>query len=377
MTLQAPVSHPHDAATLNSLHRASLESGRDVDDILADHARISATPGRLELREYLLNGLHLPGRYTDAEREDFISTRLHWPIVTRCCDMSWYGAVDDKWLCQKILSTAGLPVPETVAVVDRTQRFYPGTPALRSAADLAAFLAARQGRPFFAKPVRGMGGRGAILCERIDGTTVHVRGYDPLTAEGFFEALGPTPYIFQEILTNHPTLQALAPHLATVRLNILVYDDMVTLAYAVLKVPGADNVVDSPLREGNFVCHVADPEGTIQTIVTTTPTGRTDHAAHPSTGQPMLGLALPFWAQTRQAAAAAARLFAPLRFQSLDMAITPQGPVIVEVNAGGSTGMVQRATRRGFLQPHVRHFLKVCGIDLVELGRSLDTQTPT
>lgn len=371
-----PLIPTHPGPVVTALLQAARDTGLSVDTITADYARLADRPGRLLLEEFLRNGLHLPGRFTEVEKEDFITTRLHWPIVTRCCDMSWYGAVDDKWLCQTILAAAGVPVPTTIAVVDRTQRQFAETPTLRTAADMAAFLATRQGRPFFGKPIRGMGGKGAILCEGIEGTTVHVRGKDPMSADAFFDALGQTPYLFQEVLVNHPTLLRLAPHVATVRLSIFVYDDKVTLAFAVLKLPDARNIVDSPLSEGNLVCEISDPEGMIRSVIGSTPFGRIEHSTHPATGTPILGLELPFWAELRRSAAQAALLFAPLRYQSLDVAITADGPVVVEVNAGGSLGMIQRATRRGFLQPHVRHFLTAAGINLAALGADLGTVRP-
>lgn len=358
------------------LEKAALDAGISANDILADYSRLATALGRLTLGEYLRNDLHRPGRFTEDERQEFLSSRLHWPIVTRCCDMSWSGAVDDKWLCQSQLAAAGLPVPETVAVVDRTQRLFLGTRTLRSVSDMADFLVSRQGRPFFAKPVRGIGGRGAILCEQVEARSVRVHGHGTYTAEALFEALGTTPYLVQEVLVNHPRLQPLAPHLATVRLIVFVYDDMVTLAYAVLKVPAPANIIDSPLAPGNFVCAVSDPEGKILSVVGKTPIGRLVHEVHPYTGADMLGLKLPYWSAIREIAAKAARIFAPLRYQSMDVAITTHGPVLVEVNAGGSLGMIQRAKRRGFLQPHVRHFLKVCGIDLEEIGAGLPNTPP-
>ena len=364
-----------DADQLALVESAALDACMSVDDILADYARIATAPGRLTIGEYLRNDLHRRGRFTEDERLEFLSSRLHWPIVTRCCDMSWYGAVDDKWLCQSLLAASGLPVPETVAVVDRTQRLYIGTRTLRSASDLADFLVSRQGRPFFAKPVRGIGGQGAILCEEDESRSVRVRGHGTYTAEALFEALGSTPYLLQEVLKNHPKLQVMAPHLATVRLLVFVYDDMVTLAFAVLKVPAPENIIDSPLAPGNFVCSISDPDGKIISMVGKTQIGRLVHDVHPFTGAATLGLELPYWSAIREIAAKAARIFAPLRYQSMDVAITALGPVLVEVNAGGSLGMIQRATRRGFLQPHVRHFLQVCGIDLQKIGAGLE-KTP-
>ena len=358
--------------TVARIEQAARETGLPLDEVLTRFRELAEGPGRLTADEYIRNGLHLPNRYSDAERAAFLSSDLHWPIVTRVCDMSWYGAVDDKWLCQSILAGASVPVPVTLAVTDRTKRQFPGTPTLRSAADLAGFLFQRKGRPFFAKPVRGIGGHGAILISRVDGTRVHVEGHGAMEPAAFWDALGPVPYLFQDILENHPVLAKLASHLATIRLNVFVYDDMVTLAFAVLKLPAAGNVLDSPLRPGNIVCDVADPEGVIRSIVTSTGTDRVSHALHPETGAPMLGLALPYWAELRKIAAMAALVFAPLRYQSMDIAITPTGPVVVEVNAGGSLGMVQRATRAGFLQPHVRHFLTVCGVDIDAVVAEVD-----
>lgn len=352
--------------------QAAAAAGVPVDEVVARYQELASGPGRLLPDEYIRNGLHFVGRHTEVEREAFIASDMHWPIVQRVCDMSWYATVDDKALCQSILAQAGIPVPAVLAVTDRSLRQYPGLAVLRTVEDLTAFLRTREGRPFFAKPTRGVGGQGAIMVTQVESTAVHVHGYGRLNAEAFWEALGPTPYVFQEVLKNHPVLSTLTPHLATVRLSAFVYDDMVTLAYAVLKLPAAGNVIDSPLRPGNIVCHVADPEGTLRTIITVSDKERLIHTAHPETGADMLGLTLPFWADLRAIAARAALIFAPLRYQSLDVAITPDGPVVVEVNAGGSLGMVQRATLAGFLQPHVRHFLNVCGVDLEAVAADVD-----
>lgn len=54
----------------------------------------------------------------------------------------------------------------------------------------------------------------------------------------------------------------------------------------------------------------------------------------------------------------AARLFAPVAFSSLDIGITPKGPVIVEINSGSSFDLVQVASGRGFLTPEVLEFFQ-------------------
>ena len=67
--------------------------------------------------------------------------------------------------------------------------------------------------------------------------------------------------------------------------------------------------------------------------------------------------------EVTQANEACARAYAPVRYQSLDIALTPDGPGIIEINSGGSFMLAQIASGRGFLTPSVRAFLAASGWD--------------
>jgi hypothetical protein len=56
-----------------------------------------------------------------------------------------------------------------------------------------------------------------------------------------------------------------------------------------------------------------------------------------------------------------ARIFAPLRFQSWDIALTESGPVVVEVNPGSSFVLSQIASGNGFLTDEFLEFLLETG----------------
>src|SRR3546814_19752157 len=68
---------------------------------------------------------------------------------------------------------------------------------------------------------------------------------------------------------------------------------------------------------------------------------------HPATGQQLVGTRLPHWQAVRRVNDACARLFAPVRYQSLDIALTDAGPVVVEVNVGGPSVLPPLATGQG------------------------------
>jgi hypothetical protein len=68
-------------------------------------------------------------------------------------------------------------------------------------------------------------------------------------------------------------------------------------------------------------------------------------------------MAFPHWRELPEIKEACARLFAPVCYQSLDMATTQVGPLLVEDNTGGGFDLRQLASRSGFLSKDVRKFL--------------------
>lgn len=90
-----------------------------------------------------------------------------------------------------------------------------------------------------------------------------------------------------------------------------------------------------------------------------------DHPEAPG----LMGLELPFWPELCALNEKAAALYAPIRYQSSDIAITADGPVIVELNYGGGFDLPQYASGRGMLTPEVLAFFGSHGIDLDALGQ--------
>ncbi|WP_168174880.1 sugar-transfer associated ATP-grasp domain-containing protein [Thioclava sp. JM3] len=76
----------------------------------------------------------------------------------------------------------------------------------------------------------------------------------------------------------------------------------------------------------------------------------------------LMGMELPFWKELLEINERAARSFAPVRYQSTDIAITADGPVVVEINAGGGFDLPQYSNGRGMLTPEVRAFFESCGV---------------
>lgn len=344
------------------LHHAAKSSGRKPLDLAREFFRLHRGRGRLTFPEYVQYGVYDTKRHSPEDQSRFISRVLHWPITYVCSDMSWRATTEDKWLCSHILERSTIRIPKTLGIIDRTDRAYPGARKISTAAELRDFLTSREAGPLFGKENRGICSLGAFQTLDADDQGLLMKGRDRVGYEEFLDRFtGATPYLLQELQKNHPFFDAYTDSLATIRVCILVTEEGVKFPFAVLKLPASGNIADSFWREGNLACKLDVESGRMLTVRSKVQLGTTDHDVHPETGAPMLGETLPHWDAVLELARNCAEIFAPVRYQSMDIAVTPDGPVLIEVNTGGGFDLPQLATGEGFLTDEVRDFFRACG----------------
>ncbi|MCB1971631.1 MAG: hypothetical protein H6851_01700 [Geminicoccaceae bacterium] len=342
----------------HALNLASRKSDRSVFDLAAEFFQLSRGRGHLSIQEYLQYGVYDRTRHDRDSRQRFLTNRLHWPITRAVCDMTWQASTEDKWLCSHILSRSAIEIPETLAIIDRGHRNYPDTRTIRTADQFREFTKTDGQLPFFGKENRGICSLGAFLVTAVDTDRVQIYGEGWLDHETFFnEYIGGTSYILQRQETNHDALAQYTGHLATIRLCILAGEQDVDIPFAVLKLPGGSNFTDSFWRSGNLACGLDPLNGTIQTLCEKDGCFVQEHDRHPRTGVALKGERVPMWDRVVELARCCASIFQPVRYQSMDIAVTPSGPRLIEVNTGGGFDLPQLATRTGFLTDGViAHF---------------------
>ena len=344
------------------LRHAVGKSGRRPMALVRESLRLRRGRGRLPLSEYVQYGVYDTGRNSPEEQARFVSNLLHWPITRACCDMTFQAVTEDKWLCSNTLARSDIPVPETLAVIDRGRRTYPGSRRIATAGELREFATSNGALPFFAKENRGICSWGAMLALEADDERIHIRNEGWIDYETLLdERIGGTPYLLQKLKGNHAFFDRYCNALATVRLCILLTDAGVEIPFAVLKLPSRANVADNFWRPGNLACAVDPETGAILTVRSKDALGTTDYSAHPETGEPLLGERLPMWTRLLELAGRAAWAFEPARYQSMDIAIGEDGPVLIEVNTGGGFDLPQLASGRGFLTDAVIAFFRARG----------------
>ncbi len=341
------------------LRHAVARSGRRPMALVRESLRLRRGRGKLPLSEYVQYAVYDTERNSPEEQARYVSNLLHWPIARACCDMSFQAVTEDKWLCSNTLAGSEITVPETLAVIDRGQRRYPGTLKISTVDELREFATSKDTLPCFAKENRGICSWGAMVALEADEKRIRVRNQGWIDYRTFLdERIGGTPYLLQRLQRNHAFFHRYCSAVATVRVCILLSDDGVRIPFAVLKLPSSEQVADNFWRPGNLACAVDPMTGTILTARSKDALGTTDYPKHPETEEPLVGEQVPMWDRVLELAGKAAWIFEPARYQSMDIAIGKDGPILIEANTGGGFDLPQLASGRGFLTDEVIAFFR-------------------
>ncbi len=344
------------------LHHAQRKSKRGAVELAMEYFRLHRGRGRLPFHEYVQYGVYDKTLYNEEQQTRFISNLLHWPITQICCDMTWQGATEDKWLCSHILMGSGVAVPENLAVIDKTDRIYMGTRKITTAQEFREFARSQMTGEFFGKENRGICSLGAFQVQHADDAGIVMKGQGHIGYDQFMDKfIGDTPYLLQRLQTNHSFFEQFTGNLATIRVSVLMDKKGIRTPFCILKVPAKENIADSFWRPGNVACNLDPRTGEILSIRTKDPFGTTAHETHPETGAAMIGEVVPMWDQVLDLVNRCSPIFHPVRYQSMDIAVTKDGPTLIEINTGGGWDLLQLGSGEGFLTDEVCEFFRSCG----------------
>jgi len=328
--------------------------------------RLNRGNGKLTPAEYYYYRLY-DEKYDAAEKSRFIGKHAQHAMHAACNDPGWFAAAHDKLLFDAILRGNDLPCPKIVALYDTAGRKTAGR-CVGDAAALEGYLSDPANFPVFAKPLDGMYSIGVLDMVEYDGANVRL-GIDAKFSVSnvvqYISDFGRAGYLFQDRLRPHPDLvAAFGPTLSSVRVLILLGPSGPITKSAVSKIPLARNMADNFWRTGNMLAAVNLESGVLGAAVSGVGEARQAHQDHPETGVRIEGLSLPQWLPTMELCKAAARAFPGIRTQSWDVAITDQGPVLMELNFGGDLNLHQIAHGKGMLDEIYAEHLRRCGYKL-------------
>jgi hypothetical protein len=343
--------------------REAFEAGKSVGSLVRDVTSLSFGLGKLQPREYFLYQLYDDARFPADVKKTFMGNDRLSKLLYQL-EMPWPKIAQDKPTLTALLRGNDLPIPETQAMRHR-DRSFPGAVPLRNQEDVEQFLRKKANYPLFCKPTDKVCSLGAANLESYDrksDSLVTKRGehvsvsYFADQVEKFAEG----GYLFQTRLEPHPSIVSVCGNqLSTVRMFVLVDEEGPLLLRASWKIPSGESVADNFWRDGNMLGGIDVETGEVIRVVRRSATKTEPVEAHPKTGKSFKGLKFPQWKKMREVVMRGAAAVHSCHLQGWDVALTDQGPVLVELEGdGGDPIMEQLCFDTGLLQGRYLEFVK-------------------
>lgn len=264
--------------------------------------------------------------------------------------------LNNKALFASVCRDNGVPTPRVVGVAeDGVFEFTQPGCGRQNEMSLS-------GADLFVKPLRGKGGRGALRFNAAGRDCYETGGGDTLSASELIEHLGELsrekPLVVQHALTSHADIRDLSGSALSCVRTVTCQNEGggFEVTNAAFRMALRDDTVVDGLHRGGIVSRVDVQTGELGLA---TDLGFTPHVGwceqNPVTGVQIAGRVLPHWPELLAVAVKAHAAFPHKVAVGWDIAITPDGPVVVEGNGSPCVDIIQRvdepmgATRFGQL----------------------------
>lgn len=326
---------------------------------------------------------------------DYLPRAALWGRVRPAVnEPAWFPLLDNKLLFHLHYGAFGLPLPPLHGVYEPSWGFDRAGRPLTTPAELRALLLETRPPKLVVKPLGGMMGRNVLILDELAypeaGVEAVTNTGERLGFEALVERLAQRPppirrggqppadlsgYLIQDKVAQHPFLNAIAPY-TTNTFRVVTFvdaDGEARVHFTTLRLGRRGNAIDN-WDSGGLSVGVDRTTGELGPAVLKSALGREWVEVHPDSGVRFAGERVPGWDGLLDACRRAARLTPGIRYVGWDVALSPEGPVLIEGNSDWELPAMQMMLPRGFLQPDVRAQLARFGLEFP--GGRLPTPNP-
>ena len=322
---------------------------------LLDMMRLRHAKNGVYFEEYYSNRIYLP-QHTKAQKKQFIGRKGNFNLNKRLSPFELTktarGLLRDKIRFNATIAEHGFRTTHTQAVVMQ-EGDAGGIPALRTVAEIEAFLLTKAEYPIFVKPQEGTRSVGSALIEGIDPTTRELKLFNGkrIVAGDFArEVLSEyaSGFLIQSALRQHPDLSKVAgPAVGTIRVVTVMRNDTPEVLYTLWKIPSPNAMSDNFWQDGSMLAEIDKDTGKL--VQCRRGSGLTQEMmeTHPTSGHPFASVQIPHWDEVLDMTTRCHKLWPNFGVLGWDIAITEEGPSIIECNCNPFQLMFQLATGKG------------------------------
>ncbi|MGI9324815.1 MAG: sugar-transfer associated ATP-grasp domain-containing protein [Pseudomonadales bacterium] len=342
---------------LKGIVQARKQAGRKATGVLWDLIRLSIARRRIFNPErYFHFRLFEYGSKQRASMDAFVDHQQRHSINQNSnCETHKDHAINHKQYLETILRESGMPVVRTQAILRSEGLSIGKIHAGKNAA--MNYLRSDTNYPAFGKPVDGSLSLGVASIDNYDAASDSLllssgrRAAVTQFVDEAIEHYGDYGYLIQSRLKQQAELEsAVGRAISCVRIVTLRDSASPKALYAVWKISAESSAADNIWREGNLCAAVDLETGRVTRCRGGEGVDCVEHELHPVTGAQLIGMRLPFWKEVLAVAQNASEIMSYTDIIGWDIAITDDGPVIVEGNTNPDHGLYQFANQQGLLE---------------------------
>ena len=298
---------------------------------------------------YFRNGMYTVG-YTDVEKmKSFVPQEAYYRFAAKATKDPRYNLlIDDKIVCHDVLSYYGIPVPERLFVYRNGVFRCGGT--LMTDEEVDAKLATISTPRIFVKNFTGGGASGISILHCVDkqGTNEGcLHEYQDESGLAMNSATIAEKYkdhsvIFEKQILQHPDMAKFNPDTVNT-IRVLTYKNKIIAA--TVRFGGKGCFVDN-ISKGGLAVNVDVETGKLSEW------GMRKYdfehcTEHPDTHERFVGQVVPMWNDAKAIVERCMKFMPYFGCVGYDVAISKDGPLIVEINTGAGIGLSQIGMERG------------------------------
>lgn len=335
--------------------------------------------GRIMQDEYYSSRLYDPAM-TWEQKKAYVGTKGSWTLNKSLSPTVLNGMktfVANKVMYTALIRQLGFRTTETQAVISTQSRFG-NIPGLTTEGEIRDFLTTRAHFPLFGKPQAASGSFGSALLDRIEGEEIVLGDGRRVALDAFCREILAEygeGYLLQTALAQHKVLDDVTGKaVGTIRIVTVRQETMPEVLYALWKIPSPKAMSDNFWQSGSMIAPVTAEDGIVGTCRIGTGLEARDIDTHPVSGARFEGTRIPFWDEACRMAEEAHALFPEYGVIGWDVAITPEGPALIECNDNPFHMLYQLAYGRGIRNPDFAPVFERVTARSIEMTRTKDAK---
>jgi hypothetical protein len=250
-----------------------------------------------------------------------------------------YGILcEDKQLTYAMLKAYNIAQPKMLLGFDNG-KVYNEANTLLKAEEVNKVISASGAAKIFIKPRFGLGGRGIVVFTRSEGGQFLNEEAQVLDYSYFISELKEGFYIVQEGMVQHPELNEVYAHsVNTFRVFTECVNGEARVLYALFRMGSGGQQIDNASSGGMYLKIDAETGLLAEHAYNT---GRRTFTSHPDTGFVFKNAKIEAWNEAKAFALATTKKFREIKYMGWDIAFSPDGPVVIELNNAPGLNILQ------------------------------------